>query len=172
MYRIGIIGHRPGDHRTEEKILDKKINAVLEKLLYEYGKDLILNLDGEIGIGQKTIKMVARLGIKYHLFLPHSIDIMKKSDEWYDYQKDCLADYYKKSSSLTIVSDKILKKNIVERDKLLVDNSNFIVCFWNKKKQGRTFDIIKYSLKTNKMVLNGMSNLELVLNIDTNIKKR
>jgi hypothetical protein len=168
MHSIGLIGHRSGNFHSNEEISKSKIVNVLEILSFQYGKDLILNVDGETGVGHFAIQEARGLDIKYHIFLPGPVETVGK--DWFDRQKQNLDLYFKNSYSTTIASSKCSAQSEKQRDHDLVDCSSFLICFWDGCRQGRTFDIIKYSLATNKLVLNGLDDLKMISNID--IKKR
>ena len=44
--------------------------------------------------------------------------------------------------------------------------SDFVIAFWNGKKQGVTYENIKYALKKSKITLNGFEDLKLITNED------
>lgn len=131
MYRIGFIGHRQGDFRIDAELLKRKINDAVERIEYQYGKGLVINVDGEIGVGQCIIDTASSFSIKYHLYLPFPIDFV--GEEWYEAQRKNLVRQYDLASAVTIISNKRNKRNIRERDKRLIENSNFIICFGKRK---------------------------------------
>jgi len=160
MYNIGVIGHRSGDFHLEKEIIRSRIERGLEVLKFQYDRNLLLNVDGEAGIGQDIIEVAQSLGIEYHMFLPTNIE--KIRDDWTADQHEKLIAQYNKASANTIISNNYNLKSCLERDQKLVESSNFIICFWEGKRQGRTYSIIQYSLKNNKIVLNGLDELKLV----------
>lgn len=165
MYKIGIIGHSPEHFSFCEETI-KNIEDVIGLLSFQYGQDnnsVIFNILGEIGTGIWAAKYIRDSAVsKYHMFLPYSQEIVSK--DWYDEQKVELTELYNKAYSITICNQPwaYALKN-------LVDDSNFVVCFWTGKKQGNTFHAIEYALKSNKMVLHGLNGLKLITNDD--IKK-
>ena len=44
--------------------------------------------------------------------------------------------------------------------------ADFVIAFWYRKKQGVTFENIKYALSKNKITLNGFKDLKLITNED------
>ena len=94
-------------------------------------------------------------GYKYHLFLDRPIE--QTGLEWYDEQRDRLQVCYNAAYSITMMP---------EGYKSLVDDSNFIICFWAGNKQGQTYSAIRYALSVGKLVLNGLDELKLITNKD------
>jgi len=172
MYKVGMFGHKTGSLHVQEELIKNKVNDTLDVLKFQYGKDFIINTDGEIGVGQTIIDHAINININYHLFLTCPIDNFNQPlyNEWTDKQKNKLLEHYSKSYSTTIRSNIYKKEFENERDKSLIDDSCFIVCFWEGKKQGRTFDLIKYALFQNRIVINGFNELKLITNMD--LKKR
>jgi len=159
MYKVGIIGHKPEDLSFDAK---DKLQDTLDTLVFQYKNDLVLNIGGERGIDLWTGDYCLENNIKYHLFLPCSVE--KFSEFWYDEQRIILQNQFKMARSVTICSTEI--SNESERDALLIDNSNFIIAFWMGKKIGRTFDAVKYALSSNKVSINGLNELKLLTNAD------
>lgn len=158
-YKIGIIGHGP---ETFHNNVDNAISNALDLLFNQYKDNLIFNIGSNIGVEHYSIKMCIKNHYKYHLYLPTSQDITSR--HWYQSQQDDLKEYFNKSNAVTIISNNLSQSSVMDSYKQLVDHSNFIVCFWVGKKQGKVADVIKYALKTNKLVLNGLDDMRLVTN--------
>jgi len=60
------------------------------------------------------------------------------------------------------LSGKYLPQFYQERNKKLVDSSDFLLAFWVGKKRGGTFNAIKYALDQSKLVYNGLNNNSLI----------
>ena len=164
MYKVGIIGHRAGTYHVEAEILQSRIKGVLEVLKYQYGNDLMINIGGgssEADTNALVGKTCRELGIKYSMFL---ISPISNDDV------SILLNNYRNASGVTIRSSEYIKEYDIEVSERLIDDSNFIICFWEGKKTGRTFDLIKYALKKSRIVLNGFDELKLLTNID--LKRR
>jgi uncharacterized phage-like protein YoqJ len=166
MYKIGIIGHSPEhfSNPTPDEIVSK-IKDAIELLRYQY-KDadhLIFNVAGETGVGLWAAEYCMNEVLNYHMFLPFVPD--KTSENWLDEQKALLNACYNPANAITICNDE--NEDFVDASlKQIVDGSNFTICFWVGKKQGKTYDIIQYALANNKIVLNGLDGLRLVTNED------
>ena len=170
MYKIGLVGHKSEDLKDLE-ITGRLIGYTIDLLSHQYGHDMILNICGERGTELIAGTYCMDNKIRYHLFLSQNPNTFNDAS-WYDEQQKLLISQFQNSFSVTICSSSD-KKDIdseKERDKLLVDDSIFLVVFWTGKKIGRTFDIIDYALLQNKIVLNGLNELKLLTKYD--LKKK
>jgi uncharacterized phage-like protein YoqJ len=170
MHNIGIFGHNISDLAGDLDGAKKAVCSALDTIKIQYGKSLSINLDGEIGIGHIAGEYAKVIKVKYHMFIPCPVELI--GEEWYDEQRASLERQLNTSSATTIIGSRLTKNNFTARDQKVIDSSSFVICFWNGKKQGRTFDMIKYSLLTNKLVLNGLNDLKLVSAVDTKPTKR
>ena len=163
MYRVGIVGHRP-EYIPDRDAVRRTVDRVLDLISYQYGSDLIINVSGDTGIDQWTAEICLERVIKYHLFLACPPEILSR--EWYDEQQVILNKCFSNSWATTIYSEEYNYDVERENYEQLIDMSDFIICFWNKMKQGPTFDCVKYSLTHNKITLNGLYDLKLITNED------
>lgn len=170
MHNIGIFGHNISDLASDPDNASRAIRTTLDTIKVQYGKNLSLNLDGEIGVGHIAGEYAKAIKVKYHMFIPCPPESI--GEEWYEEQRSCLARQLSSSSATTIIGSKLTKSNLMARDQKIIDSSSFVICFWNGKKQGRTFDMIKYALLANKLVLNGLDELKMVSAVDTKPAKR
>lgn len=156
MYKIGIVGH------SIENIKDRfetkeEIENTLDILKHQYGENLVINSDANIGVGHWAVEKCLEKEIKYHLFLPSPVEDMTK--HWYDYQRKDTKKYFDSAWAITIASSSYNKKH---QESILIDDSSFMVFLWNGKKQGNTYDYIRCCLERNKMALNAFDNLNLI----------
>lgn len=159
MYKIGVVGHSIEDIGVD---IGSKVLDTIDLLKFQYKKDeLVINLNGNIGIGHMAADACLQLDIKYHLFLPAPVDEFNKF--WFLEQQENLNKFFCHAWASTVHGKNV---DLVNSNQTLVDNSGFIIAFWNGKKQGATYECVKYCINNNKMVLNGMSNLNLVLRRD------
>jgi hypothetical protein len=167
MYRIGIIGHGP------EVFSDDEYQAVVKRIIVllsnQYSEDLIFNIGSEIGVEHIAMEQCLKHNCHYHLFLPAQLDNVGKF--WYERQQIDLRKYFEKARGVTISMKEMTSEAEKENYKQLIDHSNFLVCFWIGKKQGRTADAIRYALSTNKLTLNGLNDLRLITNYDFTKRK-
>lgn len=167
MYKIGIIGHS-AEHFTDSDNVRSIIERTIELLGYQYKKDqLIFSIVGETGVGLWAAQLSFDLGYKYHMFLPYPLE--QTHQHWYDDQKNSLVKYCNSAYSLTTCRADSSEEDMAH--KLLIDESNFTICFWIGKKQGKTYDAIKHAHKSNKLILNGLEELKLITNLDTKKRK-
>jgi uncharacterized phage-like protein YoqJ len=160
MHKIGIIGHS-AEYFPEKEPIKQIIENTISLINFQYGENLLINLDGNIGVSHWVADVCLTLGIKYHLFLPSPPEEVYKY--WYEGQQQDLSKYFGSSWANTICSPKYNKSN---NNVLLVDSSSFVICFWMGKRQGSTFDCIEYCLQTNKLVMNGLNDLKMLTSDD------
>lgn len=168
MYRIGIIGHGPEVFSDNE--YQTTIKRTINLLANQYSEDLIFNIGSEIGVEHTAMEVCLRHEFHYHLFLPAQLESVGRF--WYERQQLDLEKYFKKARGVTISMKEMTAEAEVESYKQLIDHSNFLVCFWIGKKQGRTADAIRYALSTNKLTLNGLNELRLITNYDFTKRKK
>ena len=172
MYKIGIIGHTFEEIDNLEKTTRLLYNTI-ELLNHQYSgnefgeSNLILNLGAERGLELLAGEYCLEKKIRCHLFLPCKPEIFA-DDTWFDDQRNKFNKQFNNAFSATICSSASVKKvaDEISRDKLLVNDSNFVVYFWSGKKAGRVYESMIYALNTNKIVLSGTDNLKLITNDD------
>lgn len=153
MYKVGIFGHRAGDFHLDPQIVQYNVNDVLGVLNHQYKSELLINTDVEPGVGEMVVSSCNDFGIKYHLYLV------------------CPTTTNHNAFGITIRANTYSLQYEIERDQRLVDDSAFLVCFWEGKHQGRTFNLLKYALAQNKIVLNGLDELKLITSNDLRKRK-
>jgi len=164
MYKIGIVGHSP-EHFTDKDVVKRSVDRVIDLLSFQYGdSEVVFNVAGDIGVGLWAANSCRDQEHKYHLFLPFPPETT--SEHWYDDQKRDLNLSYSYAYALSVMGTEPSGNEINEH---IVDNSNFIIAFWVGKRQGNTFDTIKYAMKKNKLALNGLDDLRLLTNNDVRI---
>ena len=166
MYKIGIIGHGPEYFGADSEKIKRAIRDTINLLGFQYGNnDVIFNVAGEIGVGIWSLNQLYEYKFKYHLYLPYSIE--NTCEHWYEEQKETLRRASSKAYSITCCYPGLeIKKSENNYYNFLVDNSNFVICFWIGKRQGKTYNAIRYSLENNKLILNGLNDLKLITNKD------
>lgn len=160
MYKIGVIGNGPERFVFKDRVL-RSIERTIDLLVYQYG-DVVFNVKAAIGVGLWVAETCFVQERKYHLFLPFRLD--KTSEHWYEAQSKILAEAFNRAYSLTICHpDDTVDEHTYQR---LIDESNFVVCFWAGNKSGCTADAIRYGLENNKIMLDGLNELKLLTNRD------
>jgi len=167
MYKIAIIGSGP-EHFSNKESVSLSVERVVDLLGFQYGKkDVVFNVISRIGTGLWAAASAKKQGYKYHIYLPYPVEDV--GEHWYDDQKKLLRVCINGAYSITsCYSNKNHKDHSYKN---LIDNSNFIICFWIGKKQGYTYESIQYALKTNKLILDGLNDLKLITNKDIKRKK-
>jgi uncharacterized phage-like protein YoqJ len=166
MYKIGIIGHSL-EHFKDHDSVQSAIRRTIDLLGYQYGiADVVFAVHGNVGVGMWAAQAAYELGYKYHMFLPYPIENTYK--HWYEDQRQALV--MSCNNAYSITTCRANDQFDDESRELLIDESNFTICFWVGKRQGKTFNAIKYAHSKNKLILNGSDELKLITN--ASIKKR
>lgn len=166
MHHVGIFGHKFENLKDQEKDI-RKLQESIELLKYQYCSSIVLNLGGERGLELMAGDYCVNQNIKYHLFLPQKPEVFI-DQTWYDHQNNMFNKQLLNATSITICSSSNIRDASIDsnRDNLLIQNSNFLIAFWNGRKIGRTYDMIWSSLSNNKIVLNGFDELKLLTSQD------
>jgi len=169
MRNVCITGHRPDSFLvshygvdTVRRIVDD-IACVLKR---EYEDELQLNLGGAIGTDQWMGSSAIEHGIRYKLYLP--FHPATQARYWSPAQREELDRQMRNASGIFIAdpSGKYDVSRYLERDRMMVDDSDFVVGFWVGRRRGGTFETMKYALKQSKLVHNGMDRLRLLFRHD------
>lgn len=165
MYKIGIIGQTPDVFSAFEK---ERVTETMNVLSFQYGDDLVYNIPIDIGVGLWSAKHCYDTGKKSHVFLAYPPSVI--SEHWYDEQTEDLNIVYLNARAITVI------KNVDNNNfglyentanEMVVDDSNFVIVFWDGRKQGSVFDTIRYAFDMHKMVIDGFS-MKLLTVDDTN----
>ncbi|MHA2067756.1 MAG: hypothetical protein ACXABY_25620 [Candidatus Thorarchaeota archaeon] len=160
LYNIGITGHHPDRFRNSEqaKIICAETVSLIEYQYYD--ESLQFNLGGEPGAEQWVAAACAAKGIDYGMVLPYPAE--QVSEHWYDNQKETLTQQINGCAGLTIMSPDTEFDNYDLKKEAIVDSSDFVICFWEGRLFGRTYETVKYAVEKSKIVLNGLTGLSLV----------
>jgi len=158
--KVGITGHRPPEFKDIENA--KGICREVVRLVQAQYNDpeLCFNLGGCIGADQWVGGACIERGIKFQLLLPFPPEVQSKY--WDSDQKSNLMFQVDSCASLTVIGPSYKRANYFIRDRAIVDQSDFLICFWEERKYGGTYETIKYAIKQKKIILNGLKNLSLV----------
>lgn len=165
MYKIGIVGHSI-EHITDQEQTKEQVDQVVGLLKYQYGDDLVVNIFADSGVNHWAAESCIRHKAKYHLFL--SCPIESLSGIIFPEQIDEIKKHLDSAWATSILSSNYNPKG--DRHRFFVDNSSFVVCFWNGRCEGTTAECIKYAMETNKLVLRGNQNLQLLTKNDLSKK--
>jgi uncharacterized phage-like protein YoqJ len=169
MVRVCVTGHRPDSFLVSHYQLDavtRLAGDIVCALKREYGDELIFNLGGAIGADQWMGAAAIEHGVKFGLFLPFLPQVQAKF--WSDQQRAELDRQLRSASKIMIVDSNggydVIKYH--ERDRLMVDEADFVVAFWVGRRRGGTFETMKYALSKSKFVLNALDGLRPVFKQD------
>jgi hypothetical protein len=172
MYKIGIIGHSPEHFSVpSQEDVQRIIGRTIDLLSFQYGgaDKVLFNIVCETGVGLWAADLAFQQQYKYHLFLPFPFENI--SEGWLDEQTDLGRKCFANAKSITICNMPGAT-SYLSPFKQVVDESNFTICYWIGKKQGKTFDAIDHALNNNKMVLDGLHELKLLTNEDLKRKRK
>ncbi len=169
MARVCITGHRPDpflvSHYQAETVarLAGDIACVLKR---EYGEELFFNLGGAIGADQWMGAAAIEHGIRFGLFLPFPPQVQARF--WTEEQRSELDRQLRTAARIVIAdpSGQYDPARYHERDRLMVDESDFVVAFWVGRRRGGTYETMRYALSKSKFVLNALDRLRPVFKQD------
>lgn len=165
MKTVCITGHRPDaflvSHYNEASV-KRLADHVVGVLKREYGDDLSLNLGGAIGTDQWVGAAAIENEVRFSLYLPFLPQIQAKF--WKVEQREELDRQLRRASRI-VIADPGQEYNPAryhERDRMMVDEADFVVAFWVGRRRGGTYGTMKYALSKSKLVLNAMDGLRPV----------
>lgn len=166
--RVAITGHRP-DAFIQSHYTTNQIQMISDGVVATFKRqynDIYFNLGGAIGADQIVGNSCIEANVPYYLYLPAPIEIQGKY--WNSNQLNNLKKQADLSSGLNIIdpSGNYNVKNYFIRDRKMVDEADIVVAFWVGKRQGGTFETMKYALKQSKFVFNALNELRPVFNVD------
>ena len=169
MVRICITGHRPDSFLVSHysvEVVRRMADDLACALKREYGDGLHFNLGGAVGADQWMGAAALEHGIKYSLFLPFLPQVQARF--WSVEQRDEL-DRQMRGATRIVVVDSTGEYSVgkyFERDRMMVDEGDFVVSFWVGRRRGGTFRTMEYALSQSKLVLNAMDGLRPVFRQD------
>lgn len=156
--QIGVTGHRPTGFANVEYA--KEIANLLVEYCAHTFHNAEFNLGGCIGADMWVAQACIEKNISYNLFLPFPADIQGKF--WTREEAELLLSHALRAKSTSIVGKVYRPANYHIRDRQIVDKSHIMICFWEGRKSGGTYNTIKYALRTGRQVLNAMNELQEV----------
>lgn len=157
--KIGVTGHRPSGFSNQEYV--KNLIPQIVDWCSENHPNAEFNLGGCVGADMWVAQACVEKKLPFNLHLPFPVEIQSKF--WsLPADRDMLASHALLAHTVSIVGDSYKVQNYHIRDRQIVDNSDFIICFWEGRRSGGTYNTIRYALKSGKRVLNAMSKLEEV----------
>lgn len=169
MARVCITGHRPDPFLVSHYQIDavrRLVSDITYALKREYGDELMLNLGGSIGVDQWMGAAAIEHGVKFSLFLPFLPQIQARY--WDESQRSELDRQMKTAARIVVIdpSGEYDVSRYHERDRMMVNEADFVVAFWVGRRRGGTFETMKYGLSQSKFVLNALDGLRPVFRRD------
>lgn len=159
---IGLTGHRPKDlwsrDLSDERWLDVKdlLKSFIEDAITRYN---LVYCHSGMAEGADTIWAMAITEMKeinerviFVAEVPHAAQASK----WDSVSKDRYYDLLKLSDETNLYSDEYVPWCMETRNRGMVDNSNIMLALWDgrqPKKGSGTFNAVRYTLKTNKRLI-------------------
>lgn len=157
--QIGITGHRPSGFANKSAALE--IAGQVVSYCKHIFHNVEFNLGGCIGADMWVAQACVEQDVPYRLWLPFPVDIQAKM--WAADERQALAQHALLAKEVSIVGQHYKVANYHIRDQQIVDNSHLIICFWEGRRSGGTYNTIKYALKSGRQVLNAMNELQEVI---------
>lgn len=161
MIKIAVFGHSP-DAFSDVKALINDIDNAIAIIKRQHGqkKDFKFLLNCEPGANQWFCNALMEQAIPYEVYLSSPPD--ETSKYWSEEQQERFLWQLSGSSAIHVFGVDNTHEFRIKRDKKAIDDSQWVLVFWNKKHQGSTYFAMEYALKNNKIVYNGINGLKIV----------
>ena len=141
MIKIGVTGHRP--ERLEKLAEVSKITDWLDLQFYEYGKDDFILITGMAqGVDQIAAHEALLYGGRIWCYYPYK----RKPHEIEDYLNT-------KADKIRYEYEKYVPQCYIDRDRRIVDDCDILFAVWDGKKNGGTWQTIKYAREKKKQIV-------------------
>ena len=141
MVKIGVTGHRP--ERLEKLAEVSKVTDWLDLQFYEYGKDDFILITGMAqGVDQIAAHEALLYGGRIWCYYPYR----RKPHEIEDYLNT-------KADKIRYEYDKYQPQCYIDRDRRIVDDCDVLFAVWDGKKNGGTWQTIKYAREKKKQIV-------------------
>jgi hypothetical protein len=161
MIKIAVCGHSP-DAFPDAKSLAHDIDNAIAIIKRQHGleKDFKFLLSCDPGAGQWFCNALMEHGLPYEVYLSSPPD--ETSKYWSEEQQERFIWQLSGSVAIHVFDVDNSPESRIKRDKKVIDDSQWVLVFWNKRHQGFTYRAMEYALKSNKIVFNGINGLTLV----------
>ena len=112
------------------------------------------------GLGQVFCNELIKQDIAYEVYLSTPPD--EYSKYWSEKQQETFSLQLNKARAVHVFGTDNSIETRYQRDRFMIDDSNWVLVFWNGKHQGFTYNATKYAVLNNKIVYNGMHKLTLL----------
>ncbi len=161
MIKIAIFGHSPDAFSNVDAVKNDIENAIaIVKRQHRQEHDLRFLLTCEPGVSQWFGDFLREQELSYEVYL--SSPPFETSKYWSEQQQEHFIWQLSGSTAVHVFGVDNTPEFRIKRDKKVVDDSQWVLVFWNGKHQGYTYHAMEYALKNNKIVFNGLEGLRLV----------
>lgn len=161
MIKIAVFGHSP-DAFSDAKSLARDIDNAISIIKWQHRKDkdfrFLLNCDP--GANQWFCNALKEQEIPYEVYLSAPPDECSK--HWSEEQQECFTRQISGSKAVHVFGIDNSAEFRIKRDRKAVDDSQWVLMFWNKKHQGFTYRAMEYAINNSKIVFNGIGGLNPV----------
>lgn len=161
MIKIAVFGHSP-DAFSDAKSLARDIDNAIAIIKRQHGqeRDFKFLLNADPGASQWFCNALMEQEIPYEIYLCAPPD--EASKYWSEEQQERFLWQLSSSKAVHAFGIDNSAEFRIKRDKKAVDDSQWVLVFWNGKHQGFTYRAMEYAIKSNKMVFNGIGALQLI----------
>ncbi len=165
--KIGLTGHRPSGFSNAGYALKicKATIAYYAHTLHSKNHPIEFNAGGCIGADMWAIEKARQIGIPYNLYLPFPGYL--QTSRWSPEDARMYNAHVLQAKSIWTARQNYAASAYFVRDQKIVDNSHFVVAFWEGRRSGGTYNTIKYALNKGKQVFNALDDLTEI--VPTNI---
>lgn len=157
---ITITGHRPnklyGYNINSDKYSNIRniIDNIIENLNNKGYDKIITYNGGALGIDQIFAEEMIKLKEKYNLYNIIAIPCVGQESKWPIIDKERYYNIINKMDKKIILYDKYTHSCMNNRNKYMVDRSNYVFSFWDGELKGGTYNCVKYAISKKKIVIN------------------
>lgn len=161
MIKIAVFGHSP-DSFADAKSLANDIDNAIAIIKRQHGqeRDFKFVINCEPGAGQWFCNALMEKEIPYEIYLSAPPD--EASKYWSEEQQERFLWQLSGSKAVHVFGVDNSLDFRIKRDKQAIDDSQWVLVFWNGKHQGFTYRAMEYAIKNNKIVFNGIGGLRIV----------
>lgn len=160
MIKVGILGHSPDSFNEHNKLIHT-IDDIVFVIKRQYKDDIISFITScEPGPCQWLTQVLVEKTIPFFAYLCGNPELVSKN--WTQEQQQIFLKQIDFACGIHIYDEKDLFQSRIKRDERLVDDANWILCFWNGKHQGYTFKAVQHAINNNKIVYNAFNGFTLL----------
>ncbi len=170
MIKIAVLGHSPDsfpDVKSVVYAIDNAIYLIAQQNAHE--RDFVFLLNGNPGIAQWFINVLVEKELPYEVFLTSPPE--NTSLYWSDEQRNKFVAQLNKAKAIHVFGADNAYESCIKRDRVLIDASQWVLCFWNKKHQGLTYFAMEHAINNNKIVYNGIDGFNLINGSEFRVNK-